>query len=76
MQPLLDALDRAGHVRRLDEPLERLAARVPDAEAARLLRRYSAWRYGGLGDDAALARDVRATAAALRKRGRAGEAAS
>jgi hypothetical protein len=68
MRPLLDALDRAGHARRPDEPLELLAARVPDAEAAVLLRRYSALRYGGLGDGAALARDVKTAAAALRKR--------
>ncbi len=63
MQPLLNMLERAGHVRRLDEPLESLAARVPDLEAASLLRRYSAWRYGGLGDGEALAREVKKRAA-------------
>ncbi|MEY2931578.1 MAG: hypothetical protein RL033_2327, partial [Pseudomonadota bacterium] len=68
MQPLIDVLDRTGHVRRPDEPLERLAARVPHAEAARLLRRYSALRYGGVGDGEALARDVKVTAAELRRR--------
>ena len=68
MQPLLDLLDQAGHVRRPDEPLERLAARLPDAEPALLLRRYSALRYGGLGDGQALARDVKASVAARRRR--------
>jgi protein-glutamine gamma-glutamyltransferase len=68
MLPLLDALDRDGHARRLDEPLERLAARLPDAEPARLLRRYSALRYGGIGDRDALARDVNASVEALRRR--------
>jgi hypothetical protein len=68
MQPLIDVLDRTGHVRRPDEPLERLAARVPHADAARLLLRYSALRYGGVGDGEALARDVKATAAELRRR--------
>jgi protein-glutamine gamma-glutamyltransferase len=66
MQPLIDLLDKAGHVRRADESLERLAARLPDAEPARLLRRYSALRYGGVGDGEALARDVNATVAARR----------
>lgn len=70
MIPLIDVLGRAGHTRRPDEPLEQLAARVPDAEVARLLRRYSALRYGGLGDGQALARDVHTAAAALRKRSR------
>jgi transglutaminase-like putative cysteine protease len=67
MQPLLDVLDRAGHVRRPDEPLEHLAARLPE-EPAGLLRRYSALRYGGLGDGEALARDVSASVARLRRR--------
>lgn len=70
MLPLLDVLERAGHTRRLDEPLERLAARIPDVEVAGLLRRYSALRYGGLGDGQTLARDVKAAALARRKRAR------
>jgi len=70
MQPLIDMLDKAGHARSPDEPLERLAARLPDAEPARLLRRYSALRYGGVGDGAALARDVNASVAVLRRRPR------
>jgi hypothetical protein len=44
MLPLLAALDREGHARRPDEPLEQLAARLHDAEPARLLLRYSALR--------------------------------
>jgi transglutaminase-like putative cysteine protease len=67
MEPLLQALDRRGHQRRPDEPLERLAARVPDKEAAHLLRRYSALRYGRIGDANALARDVEASVEALRQ---------
>jgi transglutaminase-like putative cysteine protease len=55
---LLESLERRGHQRRPDEPLERLAARIPDAEAARLLERYSALRYGGHGNEQGLARDV------------------
>lgn len=71
MSPLLDVLERAGHTRRPDEPLEQLAARVPDVELADLLRRYSALRYGGIGDGSLLARDVKAAALARRKRPRA-----
>jgi transglutaminase-like putative cysteine protease len=67
MQPLLEALERRGHARRPDEPLERLAARLPDARAAQLLERYGAWRYGGLGDRDALARDVTDSVEALRR---------
>jgi protein-glutamine gamma-glutamyltransferase len=60
MAPLLDALERRGHGRHAHEPLEGLAARLPAAEdgPARLLRRYSALRYGGIGDPDALAREV------------------
>lgn len=71
MQPLIDLLDKAGHSRRPDEPLERLAARLPDAESAELLRRYSALRYGGVGDRELLARDVTTSVATLRRRRRA-----
>jgi protein-glutamine gamma-glutamyltransferase len=68
MRPLIEALDRGGHARREDEPLERLAARLPEQEAARLLRRYSALRYGGVGDRDTLARDVNASVEAMRRR--------
>lgn len=68
MQPLLEALDRDGHARTADEPLERLAERLSEPEAARLLGRYSALRYGGVGDRDALARDVTASVEAMRRR--------
>lgn len=71
MQPLLATLEHQGHTRRPDEPLERLAARLPDPELARLLRRYSALRYGGVGDAEVLARDVSTSVKALRRRDRA-----
>jgi transglutaminase-like putative cysteine protease len=58
IEPLLVRLARAGHARRLHEPLERFAARLPDALPAQLLQRYAALRYGGRGDAEALARDV------------------
>jgi protein-glutamine gamma-glutamyltransferase len=58
LEQLLTSLERQGHRRRPDEPLEQLALRVPDAEAARLLSRYSALRYGGQGSERALARDM------------------
>jgi hypothetical protein len=66
LSPLLDALERQGHRRDEIEPLERLAARLPDAEAAALLRRYAALRYGDVGDAAALAGDIQQHAARLR----------
>jgi hypothetical protein len=68
MQPLLATLERQGHARRPDEPLEQLAARLPDPELAGLLARYSALRYGGIGDHDRLANDVSASITALRRR--------
>jgi len=62
MQELFDALGAAGHLRRPDEPLERFAARLPEATAAQLLERYAALRYGDQGDPERLARDVNACA--------------
>ncbi|HMJ09793.1 MAG TPA: transglutaminase domain-containing protein [Polyangiaceae bacterium] len=62
--PLLDTLlaklARSGHTRQQSEPLERLAARVPDARAAALLKRYASLRYGGQGNVDQLAQDVAA----------------
>jgi hypothetical protein len=63
---LLASLDRAGERRADSEPLERLADRVADADAAALLRRYAALRYGGAGDVDALAKDVSAYVARIR----------
>jgi hypothetical protein len=58
LERLLAAVARDGHARRPDEPIERLAARVPDREAARLLHRYTALRYGSIGDASELAQAV------------------
>jgi transglutaminase-like putative cysteine protease len=67
---LLDALARRGAVRSSSEPLERFAARL-DAlaldDAALLLRRYAAFRYGGAGDPEALARAMDGCAGRLRR---------
>jgi transglutaminase-like putative cysteine protease len=60
VQPLISRLARAGHPRRAHEPIERLAARIPDGRAARLLERYAALRYGSVGDERALADEVAA----------------
>lgn len=58
LEHLLASLERQGHQRQPGEPIERLAARVPDVEAARLLARYSALRYGGRGSALRLEHDV------------------
>jgi hypothetical protein len=69
LERLLATLARDGHVRRPNEPIERLAARIPDREGARLIHRYTALRYGGLGDASDLVRDVD-THAGVRRAGR------
>jgi transglutaminase-like putative cysteine protease len=59
--PLLQALAADGLERQGTEPVEVFAGRVGEAgkgEAAALLRRYAALRYGGQGDAAVLAREV------------------
>jgi transglutaminase-like putative cysteine protease len=68
MQPLLTRLERTGHAHRPAEPLEQLAARLHDTEPGRLLRRYTALRYGGIGDAQTLEREVAACAKGLRRR--------
>ena len=65
LEVLLATLARAGVGHDGREPIERLAARAPDRDAARLLERYAALRYGGVGDPAALADDVAAYAKRL-----------
>jgi protein-glutamine gamma-glutamyltransferase len=63
---LSDRLARHGVRRATSETVEQLANRVDDAsdlppelqEAAELLRRYAALRYGGLGDHEGLDRDI------------------
>jgi transglutaminase-like putative cysteine protease len=67
LEVLLATLERSGIDREGHEPIERLAARTPDRDAARLLQRYAALRYGGIGDADALARDVAAYARSNRK---------
>jgi transglutaminase-like putative cysteine protease len=72
LEVLLATLARSGVGHDGREPIERLAARSPDRNAARLLERYAALRYGGVGDAAALADDV-AAYAKRSGRGAAGE---
>jgi transglutaminase-like putative cysteine protease len=58
---LASSLERRGVLRDRAEPLELFARRIADLgldEAARLVTRYAALRYGGLGDRAGLERDV------------------
>jgi protein-glutamine gamma-glutamyltransferase len=69
LEVLLATLARSGVGHDGHEPIERLAARAPDPDAARLLERYAALRYGGVGDPDALADDV--AAYARRSSGRA-----
>jgi protein-glutamine gamma-glutamyltransferase len=59
---LLSTLAREGLAHNGFEPIERLAARTADEEGARLLHRYAALRYGGIGDANSLADDVAAYA--------------
>lgn len=68
---LLATLERAGERHDPAEPLERLAERLADADAAILLRRYAALRYGGVGDADALAREMIAHVDRLRAERRA-----
>ena len=62
LEVLLATLRRQGVAHDGREPIERLAARSHDEDAARLLARYAALRYGGIGDPGALDRDVAAYA--------------
>ncbi len=59
---MLDALAARGVPRPAYEALENFAARIDDAAAAALLQRYVALRYGGIGDQAVLDREMRAWA--------------
>ncbi len=65
---LLDALATRGIARAPSEPLERFAFRLADAElrdAAELVTRYAALRYGGVGDAAVIARAMETCATSL-----------
>ncbi len=65
---LLSSLEREGHSRQGNEPIERLAARVRDPRAAQLLERYAALRYGSIGDAGVLAQEIGAYAQATSAR--------
>jgi len=62
------ALARAGHAREPSEPLERLARRIAavEPEAAHLLERYAALRYGGVGDALELEAEMDGCSARMR----------
>jgi transglutaminase-like putative cysteine protease len=66
---LLTALEQAGHPHDVHEPIERFAARLTDPEAAVLLERCAALRYGSVGDAGALATDVGRYTRRQRRRG-------
>jgi transglutaminase-like putative cysteine protease len=60
-EALASSLERRGLPRDRSESLERFAVRVEGSgfrDAARLVERYAALRYGGVGDRGALERDV------------------
>jgi len=67
LERFLLALARAGYPRQSWESLERLARRIAgeEPEAARLLERYAALRYGGVGDEDALAAAMQACSARI-----------
>jgi transglutaminase-like putative cysteine protease len=67
MRDLLDALAREGVTHEPHEALSALAGRAGDPEAASLLRRYEALRYGGEGDGVSLAREAAAWVARRRR---------
>ncbi|HEX4446453.1 MAG TPA: transglutaminaseTgpA domain-containing protein [Polyangiaceae bacterium] len=69
LNDLLTALALAGHPHEVHEPIERFAARLPDPEAARLLARCAALRYGSVGDAGTLASDVGKYTRRQRRRG-------
>lgn len=66
---LLTTLEQAGHPHEVHEPIERFAARLTDPEAADLLERCAALRYGSVGDAGALATDVGRYTRRHRRRG-------
>jgi transglutaminase-like putative cysteine protease len=67
---LLDALAKQGMARAESEPIERFAARIAGegaGEAAALLDRWAAFRYGGIGDGDAIGREMERCAEQLRR---------
>jgi transglutaminase-like putative cysteine protease len=73
LEQLFSTLARIGYPRREDEPVERLAARIPDPHVARLLERYAALRYGSIGNAQALAHDIAVYAKSIPRDARHGE---
>lgn len=55
-EALTDALAAVGWVRDESEPIEAFAERIPNHEIAAALTAYAAFRYGGIGDEAAVVR--------------------
>jgi hypothetical protein len=53
---LTEALARIGFQRDESEPIESFAQRIPNDEIAAALTAYAAFRYGGIGDEAAVVR--------------------
>jgi hypothetical protein len=70
LEKLLAALASRGAPRAASEPLERFASRLASgetAEAAALLERWAAHRYGGIGEGAPLLAEMERCANALEK---------
>lgn len=55
-EALTDALAALGFVRDESEPIESFAGRIPHDEIAAALTAYAAFRYGGIGEEAAVVR--------------------
>jgi hypothetical protein len=55
-EALTEALARIGFQRDESEPIESFAQRIPNDEIAAALTAYAAFRYGGIGDEAAVVR--------------------
>ena len=55
-EALTEALARVGFQRDESEPIESFAGRIPNDEIAAALTAYAAFRYGGIGDEAAVVR--------------------
>jgi transglutaminase-like putative cysteine protease len=70
LERLLEALARKGVARPAWEPLERFAGRLSAEgmnEAAEVVRRWAAFRYGGVGDGDALVRETEGWVERLRR---------
>jgi transglutaminase-like putative cysteine protease len=77
LEALLAALEKVGVHRSESETIDSLAARLEQAggtiaTAAPVLRRYAAWRYGGIGDAAAIERGLQEWPASVSRNQRLG----